>query len=93
MKLFNLKNDDERDTFLKELVEYSMPIWVYGADENPDLILVTWEELVGDRVEDVIEKLLRQETVTIKIDGDLITDEDKPLYEDTDEMEDWDIFF
>lgn len=89
MKLFNLQNEDEKEQFLKELPEYSMPIWVYSSVDNSHLLLVSWNEIQGDRVEEIIKEQLLKNN---EIRNDEIIDDDEPLYDDTEEMEDWELW-
>ena len=86
MKLFNIDDEDEKTTFFSEIIEWEMPIFVYNGEANSKLILVSWTAIENpEDVEIFISELDKKKIKEIESD----LDEDEPLYDDTDTMEDW----
>ena len=86
MKLFNIDDEDEKTTFFTEVVDWEMPIFIYNSETNSKLILVSWTGIENpEDIEIFINDLGKKKTQEVESE----VDEDEPLYEDTDAMENW----
>ena len=86
MKLFNIDDEDEKTTFFTEVVDWEMPIFIYNSETNSKLILMSWTAIENpEDIEIFINDLGKKKTQEVESE----VDEDEPLYEDTDAMENW----
>lgn len=92
MKIFLLKELDDYINFVEHIVQLDQPVFLYQSDYAENYILVSDKEL--DDVETKINELIDQAELDKKnnkiVEKNL---EDEPLYDDTDEIDDWLLFF
>jgi hypothetical protein len=95
MIVYNLTDKEQLENLLEDVEGWPMPVWLYKSEAHQTILLVSWSEITEDEViaevVDWLSKVNNPPSNVKKVDSDA-TDEDTPLWEDGDEVEDWMLF-
>lgn len=78
MILYNISDADQKQKFFDDGTDWTMPVYLYRASDNDNLVLVVWNEIDEQSLVDEFIKKLGHTIET----ADVIITEDEPLYED-----------
>lgn len=85
MKLFKCFTIDQYQEFVDYLADQDQPLYIYKSEDRDGVFLVSETEVVEIEIE--ISKIL-DDQIKIKVNPDLIINDDEPLFDYSDDSED-----